>query len=44
MEKYSVRVDNARRDFVNMDGNLWENVERLWNMGYSLRIISEITK
>ena len=26
-----------------MDGSLWENVERLWKMGYSLRVISEIT-
>lgn len=43
MEEYSVRVNNARRDFMHMDGSLWENVERLWNMGYSLRIISEIT-
>ncbi len=43
MEEYSVRVNNARRDFMHMDGNLWDNIERLWNMGYSLRVISEIT-
>ena len=43
MEEYSIRIHNARRDFMNMDGTLWENIERLWNMGYSLRIISEIT-
>lgn len=43
MDKFTVRVDNARRDFMNMDGTLWENVERLWKMGYSLRVISEIT-
>ena len=43
MEEYSIRIDNARKDFMHMDGTLWENIERLWNMGYSLRIISEIT-
>lgn len=43
MEKYSIRVDNARRDFMNMDGTLWQNIERLWKMGYSLRVISDIT-
>lgn len=43
MEKYSVRVNNARRDFMNMDGTLWNNIERLYKMGYSLRVISDIT-
>lgn len=43
MDKFQIRVDNARKDFMNMDGNLWDNVERLWKMGYSLRVISEIT-
>lgn len=43
MEAYNIRVNNARRDFMNMDGSLWENVERLWKMGYSLRVIAEIT-
>ena len=43
MEKYSIRVDNARRDFMNMDGTLWANIERLYAMGYSLRVISDIT-
>ena len=43
MDKFTIRVDNARKDFMNMDGTLWENVERLWKMGYSLRVISEIT-
>ena len=43
MEAYNIRVNNARKDFMHMDGTLWENVERLWKMGYSLRVISEIT-
>ena len=43
MDKFNIRVNNARKDFMNMDGTLWENVERLWNLGYSLRVISEIT-
>lgn len=43
MEKYSIRVNNARKDFMNMDGTLWDNIERLWSMGYSLRVISDIT-
>lgn len=43
MDKFTVRVDNAKKAFMHMDGTLWENVERLWNMGYSLRVISEVT-
>ena len=43
MDKFDIRVKNARKDFVNMDGTLWENIERLWNMGYSLRVIEETT-
>ena len=43
MDKFQIRVDNARNALMHMDGNLWENVERLWKMGYSLRVISEIT-
>ena len=43
MDKFSIRVDNAKRDLMHMDGTLWENIERLWKMGYSLRVISEIT-
>ena len=43
MEKYNIRVENAKKDFMHMDGTLWENVERLWKMGYSLRVISEVT-
>ena len=43
MEKYNIRVKNAKKDFMHMDGTLWENIERLWNMGYSLRVISEVT-
>ena len=43
MEAYNIRVDNAKKDFMHMDGTLWENIERLWKMGYSLRVISEIT-
>ena len=43
MEAYNIRVNNAKKDFMHMDGTLWENIERLWKMGYSLRVISEIT-
>ena len=43
MESFNIRVENARKDFMHMDGTLWENIERLWSMGYSLRVISEIT-
>lgn len=43
MEAYNIRVENAKNDFMHMDGTLWENIERLWKMGYSLRVISEIT-
>ena len=43
MEAYNIRVENAKKDFMHMDGTLWENIERLWKMGYSLRVISEIT-
>ncbi|MBR3208678.1 MAG: hypothetical protein IKF82_00260 [Bacilli bacterium] len=43
MDSFEIRVNNARKDLTHMDGSLWENVERLWKMGYSLRVISEIT-
>lgn len=43
MEKFEIRVENAKKDLMHMDGTLWENIERLWSMGYSLRVISEIT-
>lgn len=43
MESFEIRVQNAKKDFMHMDGTLWENVERLWNMGYSLRVIEEVS-
>ncbi len=43
MESFEIRVENAKRDFMNMDGNLWENIDKLWEYGYSMRVISEIT-
>lgn len=43
MESFEIRVENARKDLMNMDGDLWENIEKLWDYGYSLRVISEIT-
>lgn len=42
-DSFEVRVNNARKDFMNMDGTLWENLERLWECGYSLRVISEVS-
>ena len=43
MESFEIRVENAKRDFMNMDGDLWENIDKLWEYGYSMRVISEIT-
>ena len=43
MESFEIRVENARKDFMHMDGTLWENIERLWEYGYSMRVIAEIT-
>lgn len=43
MESFEIRVENARKDLMNMDGDLWEKIEKLWDYGYSLRVISEIT-
>ena len=43
MESFEIRVENAKRDLMNMDGNLWENIDRLWEYGYSMRVIAEIT-
>lgn len=43
MESFTIRVNNARKDFMNMEGDLWEKIEKLWRYGYSLRVISEIT-
>ena len=43
MESFEIRDDNAKRDFMNMDGDLWENIDKLWEYGYSMRVISEIT-
>lgn len=43
MESFEIRVENAKKDFMNMDGDLWENIDKLWEYGYSMRVISEIT-
>lgn len=43
MESFEIRVENARKDLMHMDGTLWENIERLWEYGYSMRVIAEIT-
>lgn len=43
MESFSIRVNNARKDFMDMDGDLLEKVEKLWKYGYSLRVISEVS-
>lgn len=43
MESFEIRVENAKKDLMNMDGTLWENIDRLWEYGYSMRVISEIT-
>ena len=43
MESFEIRVENAKRDLMNMDGDLWENIDRLWEYGYSMRVIAEIT-
>ena len=43
MESFEIRVENAKRDFMNMYGDLWENIDKLWEYGYSMRVISEIT-
>ena len=43
MDKFDVRVNNARKDLMHMDGDLWNNVERLWKLGYSIRVIAEVT-
>ena len=43
MESFETRVQNAQKDFESMNGTLWENIDDLWKMGYSLRVISEIT-
>ena len=43
MESFEIRVENARKDLMNMDGDLWENIDRLWEYGYSMRVIAEIT-
>ena len=43
MDKFDIRVNNARKDLMNMDGDIWENVNRLWDLGYSLRVISAVT-
>lgn len=43
MESFEIRIENAKRDFMNMDGDLWENIDKLWEYGYSMRVISEIT-
>lgn len=43
MESFEIRVENARKDLMNMDGDLWENIEKLWEYGYSMRVIAEIT-
>ena len=40
---FEVRVNSARKQYMNMDGSLWENLERLWDYGYSLRVISEVS-
>lgn len=42
-DSFDVRVDNARKVYMNMDGSVWENLERLWDYGYSLRVISEVS-
>lgn len=43
MDKFEIRVENAKKDFMHMDGDIWENVLRLWHYGYSLRVISEVS-
>lgn len=43
MESFEIRVEKAKKDLMNMDGDLWENIDRLWEYGYSMRVIAEIT-
>ena len=43
MESFKIRVENAKKDLMNMDGDIWENIEKLWEYGYSMRVIAEIT-
>lgn len=43
MESFEIRVENAKKDLMNMDGDMWENIEKLWEYGYSMRVIAEIT-
>lgn len=43
MEDFETRVKNARRDYKKMKGTLWDNIDELWEKGYSLRVISETT-
>ena len=42
MEDFEIRVENAKQDFMHMDGSKWDNIMRLWKYGYSLRVISEV--
>ena len=43
MESFEIRLKNAKKDLMNMDGDLWENIDKLWKYGYSMRVISETT-
>ena len=43
IESFEIRVEKAKKDLMNMDGDLWENIDRLWEYGYSMRVIAEIT-
>ena len=43
MDKFDIRVNNAREDLMHMDGDVWENVARLWALVYSLRVIAAVT-
>lgn len=42
MENFETRIENAKKDFMHMDGDKWDNIMRLWKYGYSLRVISEV--
>ena len=42
MDKYSIRVNNAKKDMQKMEGSMWEIATNLWQNGYSIRVIEEV--